>query len=340
MRIARADELVPPERIALPPASTARRISGPTSLTGGASFSFNHQHTFTTQGCNHVIYVWEDRDGLISESNELNNLFGLPVCVGVECEVDAYETANSCTAAGWLSEDVTQARSFCHPADKQLADVDWVKFTAFTGGGDSQNFRLAPLRNARMVTASESRKGERLREDLVKQVTGRDAIQAAHKYGQPFTFTPQFKLWFMSNDMPRGDVDDDAFWYRVRLFTLTKSHMGNEDNGMKDALTQRGNREGVLAWLVHGAMRYYDKGLGTLAQIVQNAANARSEQDHVLQWLTERCIAHESAETDTTTLYGSYSDWCADAGITVAKLSKMGLTQKLVQCGSNEQTEG
>lgn len=208
-----------------------------------------------------------------------------------------------------------------------------VQFTAFTGGGDSQNFRLAPLRNARMVTASESRKGERLREDLVKQVTGRDAIQAAHKYGQPFTFTPQFKLWFMSNDMPRGDVDDDAFWYRVRLFTLTKSHMGNEDNGMKDALTQRGNREGVLAWLVHGAMHWYDRGLGTPAKIWQNAANARSEQDHVLQWLTERCITREGAETDTTTLYGSYSDWCADAGITIGKLSKMGLTQKLDKKG-------
>lgn len=208
-----------------------------------------------------------------------------------------------------------------------------VQFNAFTGGGDSQNFRLAPLRNARMVTASESRKGERLREDLVKQVTGRDAIQAAHKYGQPFTFTPQFKLWFMSNDMPRGDVDDDAFWYRVRLFTLSKSRMGSEDTTIKDTLMQRAHREGVLAWLVHGAMRYYDKGLGTLPQIAQSAANARNEQDHVLQWLTERCTAHESAETDTTSLYGSYSDWCADAGIDKAKLSKMGLTQKLDKKG-------
>lgn len=96
-----------------------------------------------------------------------------------------------------------------------------VAFSAFTNTGDTQNFRLAPLRAARMVTASESKRGERLNEAIVKQLTGRDSIQAAHKYGQPFTFTPMFKLWLMSNEPPRGDVDDDAFWYRVRLFTLT-----------------------------------------------------------------------------------------------------------------------
>ncbi len=208
-----------------------------------------------------------------------------------------------------------------------------VSFSAFTSSGDTQNFRLAPLRAARMVTASESRRGERLNESIVKQLTGRDAIQAAHKYGQPFTFTPMFKLWFMSNEPPKGDVDDDAFWYRVRLFTLTKSHMGGEDNGIKDRLTERANREGILSWLIFGAMRWYARGLGTVAAINANTANARAEQDHVLQWLAERCIAHESAETDTTALYGSYSDWCADAGITLGKLSKMGLTQKLAKKG-------
>jgi len=204
-----------------------------------------------------------------------------------------------------------------------------VQFNAFTNTSDAQNFRLAPLRNARMVTASESRKGERLNEAIVKQVTGRDAIQAAHKYGQPFTFTPQFKLWLMSNDLPRGDVDDDAFWYRVRLFTLTKSHMGSEDNGIKDALTQRDNRQGILAWLVHGAMRYYAKGLGTPASLLQNAQNARQEQDHVFQWLTERCEVKEGAETDAGELFASYSDWCEENGIDKAKLCKAGLLDKL-----------
>jgi len=208
-----------------------------------------------------------------------------------------------------------------------------VQFNAFTNTNDAQNFRLAPLRNARMVTASESRKGERLNEAIVKQITGRDAIQAAHKYGAPFTFTPAFKLWLMSNESPRGDVDDDAFWYRVRLFTLTKSHMGSEDNGIKDTLTRQAHREGLLSWLVHGAVRYYAKGLGTPATVMQNAQNARQEQDQVHQWLTDRCEVQEGAETDAAELYASYSDWCAENGIDKAKLSKAGLLGKLDKKG-------
>lgn len=53
----------------------------------------------------------------------------------------------------------------------------------------------------------------------------------------------------------------------------------------------------------------------------------------MLQWLIECCEVREEAETSTTDLYASYSDWCAEAGIDKAKLSKMGLTQKLDKKG-------
>lgn len=204
-----------------------------------------------------------------------------------------------------------------------------IQFDAFTGDGDTQNFRLAPLRAARMVMASESRKGDRLNERMIKHVTGVDQIQVAFKYGQPFNYTPAFKLWLMSNDMPRGDVDDDAFWGRVRLFTLTKSHIGEENNMLKATLAQPDHRRALLAWLVHGAMRWYDRGLGTPAKIWQNAQTAREEQDQVHQWLSDCCTKKDGAETSTTELYACYSTWCIENGIDRAKLSKAGLTNKL-----------
>lgn len=204
-----------------------------------------------------------------------------------------------------------------------------VQFDAFVGDGDTQNFRLAPLRAARMVTASESKKGERLNEKIIKHVTGADPIQVAFKYGQPFSYVPAFKLWLMSNDLPRGDVDDDAFWGRVRLFTLTKSHLGEEDNTLKATLAQADHRRGVLAWLVYGSMRWYDRGLSTPAKIRQNAQTAREEQDMVLRWMRECCTVRDGAEATSTELYLSYSAWCADNGIDRAKLSKAGLVTKL-----------
>ena len=161
-----------------------------------------------------------------------------------------------------------------------------VKFDIFTDSrNDPQNFRLAPLHNARLVTASESKRGERFDEGLFKQLTGRDPIEAAFKHRTAFTFTPRFKLWLMSNYPQRGDVDDDSFWYRFRLIEFRKSHIGTEDNSIKDTLLSEAHRRGILAWLLTGAQDWYKRGLGTPAQVWQAAQAAREEQDHVLLWL-------------------------------------------------------
>ena len=117
-----------------PTAGTAEIFSvGYPSLRAGRDTSFTRTHTFTTQGCDHIIYVWVDRDNNISESDESNNLIALPVCVGVTCEADSYEDDNLCSTAGWIAEGPSQVRSFCHPENPTQADTDWIKFTAFTG---------------------------------------------------------------------------------------------------------------------------------------------------------------------------------------------------------------
>ena len=103
------------------------------SLGAGRDAAFSRTHTFTTQGCDHIIYVWVDRDNNVSESDEDNNLIALPVCVGVTCAADSYENDNMCSAAGWVAEGPRQARSLCHPDSPTTADTDWVKFTAFSG---------------------------------------------------------------------------------------------------------------------------------------------------------------------------------------------------------------
>lgn len=65
-----------------------------------------------------------------------NNLVGLAVCVGVQCEVDAFEGDDNADNAGWLTVGAPQQRSFCRNTDAGLStvgDQDRVKFTAFSG---------------------------------------------------------------------------------------------------------------------------------------------------------------------------------------------------------------
>ncbi|MBI3957854.1 MAG: pre-peptidase C-terminal domain-containing protein, partial [Chloroflexi bacterium] len=115
-----------------PTLATLGRPFGFATLAAGASAQAERTQTISGKGCNHVIYVWVDRDNQIAEDNEENNLIALPFCVGVECEVDSHENDNQCSAANWLLEGAAEARSFCHPTDRNLTDEDWIKFTALT----------------------------------------------------------------------------------------------------------------------------------------------------------------------------------------------------------------
>lgn len=116
-----------------PGPSTPGYPYGVGTLGADGSFEGSRTHTFNSGGCDHKIYVWVDRDDQVAEGNEGNNLLELPLCVDVECEVDDFENDNQCSAANWLVEGAGQAHSFCHPTDQNLADPDWIKFTALTG---------------------------------------------------------------------------------------------------------------------------------------------------------------------------------------------------------------
>ena len=69
-----------------PPISTTQDTSSTgwfLGLNSGGSFTWEYSGvTFTTTGCDHTIYAWVDRDNLIQEANEDNNLTNLDVCVG------------------------------------------------------------------------------------------------------------------------------------------------------------------------------------------------------------------------------------------------------------------
>ncbi len=208
---------------------------------------------------------------------------------------------------------------------------DGISFSALESSkNDPQNFRLAGLANVRYLVASESDQGGRMNEALVKQLTGRDQITAARKGKDAFTFTPIFKLWLMSNYPINGRYDDTAFWGRFKLFTVTgKSHLGEEDTGLKDRLMQPANREGILAWLVAGAMRYYDEGLGDTPDVMKfDLKRQRDSKDLEGAWIAECLSDFPGAETSSSDLFASYLAWCDDNGIEKRK-SKVGIGKVL-----------
>lgn len=196
--------------------------------------------------------------------------------------------------------------------------ADFATFTA-KRDGDMQNFDLAPLKPARFIAASESSKYDTLNEAKIKTATGGDWIRCSFKHKDHFEYRPQFKIWLVSNHPVSGDVDDDAFWGRLRVILFPHSFLGKEDKNLKRRMRSAKNLEGVLCWLVEGAMAWYaaKDGLPIPAEVKTATQYARTELDHVQQWLDECCDADPSTNSWTITaeVYKSYKEYCGVNGI-------------------------
>lgn len=199
---------------------------------------------------------------------------------------------------------------------------------------DAQNFRLAPLHGSRFVAASESNPYERFNEAKLKALTGGDSIQCSFKGRNHFTYRPQFKIWLSSNQPVNADPQDDATWGRLRVIHFPFSHLGEENKGLKDRMRSREVLEGILAWAVEGAIRWYKLGDSGLPEMETGAVlkqSHRDDLDNVQAWIEEVCAVKEGLFSPGESLYTNYAEWCKRNGVQ-PKMNR-GLTEVLMKKG-------
>ncbi len=172
---------------------------------------------------------------------------------------------------------------------------------------------IAALRGARFVSAIEIGDGARLDEQLVKQATGGDPVRARLLYHEAFEFLPQFKLWLAVNHRPRIRGTDHAIWRRVRLvpFTVTIA----EDRRDPNLPAKLGREsEGILRWLVEGAVKYLQAGLVCPAAVRAATQEYREGEDLLGNFLADCCTQSRSAEVSKANLFGAFSRWAQERG--------------------------
>jgi len=189
----------------------------------------------------------------------------------------------------------------------------------------SQKFSLASLKAARFVAASESKDNEWIDATRVKRWTGGSPISCEHKFKKEFTYRPQFKIWLASNYTLRMRAEDTAGWTRPWIIKFPYSYAGREDKKLKERMRSPEVLEGVLAWAVEGAMRWYanPKGLVTPEGIQQEISKARDEVDWVSHWAEEDGLINTGRDDDripNAVLARRYSDWCEEREAPVKKL--------------------
>jgi len=168
---------------------------------------------------------------------------------------------------------------------------------------------LAKLPSKRFVVMSEPEAAARLAEGFIKRVTGDEKVMVNPKYQKAFDLKIEFKLWFSANYLPKITGTDDGIWRRqIPIPWPVQIPEQDRDLHLKERLWAEAS--GILAWIVRGAMQWFDQGrLIRPTEIVEAAKGERQRQDVVGSFIRDCCDVAPELYDEARVLYASYKEW-------------------------------
>ncbi len=185
-----------------------------------------------------------------------------------------------------------------------------VPFSTFQNQGARGNTNdLAALELKRWVVSSEALGGKRLDETVVKNISGGDPVTARYLFKEFGTFIPHCKIWFFVNHKPVVKDDSHGFWRRVRLIPFTHTVEKAKQN-KKLASKLQTEAEGILAWLIEGALLWQKEGLTPIPKAVEDAtAEYQRDSDTLADFIYEKCVVNNDAQVQANELWIAYKLW-------------------------------
>jgi putative DNA primase/helicase len=153
-----------------------------------------------------------------------------------------------------------------------------------------------------------------------KSITGNDRIQAEHKYGTPFGFTP-WALPVYSTNKPFGSADSSEGWIeRWVVVPFPREFTGDDkDIGLDAKLQTDAELRGIMARGIRALPAVITRGRLPQPTTVADAKEAFiAASDAVRAWIRESCELDFDAWTPRTDLYREYRlHTCADGSKTM-----------------------
>lgn len=205
----------------------------------------------------------------------------------------------------------------------------WLDNSHATAGGARGD--IARLDGARLVVSVEVKEGSTLAAGLLKQITSGDKVVARHMYSREFEFYPQFKIVLVANDPPRISNEDEAMWRRVLRVPFDHAPAVPDPALKRDLLDPKLSGEAELAWIVEGAVEFYEYGLAIPTTVTDSTKSYRVEMDQLGQFFQERLEFHPDKQIMRPVLAAIYEAWCDEMG--EKPLSRQKLYGRIVEEG-------
>jgi putative DNA primase/helicase len=192
---------------------------------------------------------------------------------------------------------------------------------------------LAALAGARYVSISELQAGDRLDEQVVKLLAGREPISARFLHKEFFEFLPTFTAWLRTNHKPIITGEDHGIWRRLVVLPFDRTFTEEEkDPQLEDKLMDES--DGILQWILEGVRMYLNDGLKLSPRIKAEVARYRSDSDMLGEFLSDKTTPHASAKVNQVEMYKAWRVWCEESGVRPG--SKKTFTQRLAERGYPE----
>ncbi len=141
-------------------------------------------------------------------------------------------------------------------------------------------------------------------------------------------------LVLATNELPEFASGGAALWARTKAILFGQSFAGREDKTLEPAL-QGPEREGIAAWVVEGARRYYTEGLTDPVSVEMATAFHREEVDPLKPLIDELFTFDDDAHTVRSKFNAMLKRWRDDNGETGAKF-KPNMVHRMLEKHGNK----
>jgi P4 family phage/plasmid primase-like protien len=184
---------------------------------------------------------------------------------------------------------------------------------------------IVQLKGKRYAVMQEPKKGDKMNEGVMKQLTGKDPVTARGLYvEEPVTFIPQFKLVVTCNNLLEVNSMDHGTWRRIRAVPFKSLFTENPIDGDKNKPYQfqidpfldekfPAWKEVFMSMLVKRVCE--SNGIVKDCSIVTERSDQyRNEQDAISIFVRERIIKDPCGKIKKNELNYEFKKWYSDNG--------------------------
>jgi len=192
-----------------------------------------------------------------------------------------------------------------------------------TGGSASPD--IARLYGRRFLRVKELPVGEDLKENLVKEVTGGEAITARDLHQGYFDFDPLFVAHMSGNGYPRITGMDNGIWRRMCVVHWPVQLKPEEQRDFEEVLDEfRPEFPGILNWLIDGVSMFLEDGLAIPDAVARATQDYRDEMDPTAAFCAACVRADPGGRLTAKDFYHAYVNYTVDQGGKPISLTRYG----------------